>query len=158
MVSEQEHIEVILEGLTSEYDTFAIALRTRKEEYTVSEIKSLLLAQEVRTNQGTPKTTLSDAMSMNVANMSGKDKLNTAERNTNTNYIINQYNTNQNQRNNYQSNRVGKRGFGRNRGRGRYQGNKGSVVCQVCYKSRHVASHCFQRFDHYFQPSYSSYP
>lgn len=64
---------------------------------------------------------------------------------------------NQNKRNNYQSNRGGRRGFGRNKGRGWFQVNWGSIVCQVCYKPRHVASHCFHRFDHSFQLGFSSF-
>lgn len=109
-----------------------MALITRKEEYTVSEIESLLLAQEVRTNQRTLKPTESDALSMNVANMSNKEKLNIAERNVNNNYNNNQYSTNPNQRNNYQTNRGGRRGVGRNRGKGRFfQGNKSSCVCFI---------------------------
>lgn len=89
-------MEIILEGLPNEYDSFVTALRTRKEEYIVSEIESLLLAQEVRNDQGTPKPTLSDAMSVNVANVSGKEKFTNTERNNNTNYVVNQQNTYQN--------------------------------------------------------------
>lgn len=152
-VSEQEHVEIILEGLPSEYDAFSTAPRTRKEEYTVSEVESLLLAQEVRTDPSISKPTLSDALSANIANMNNKENPNSGERNTNNN----QFNTNQNQRGNYQQNIGGRRGFGINRGRGRFQGNRYSVVCQVCFKPGHVASHCFHRFDHSFQPTFSSF-
>lgn len=54
-ISEQEYIEIILEGLPKEYDAFSTALRTRKEAYTVCEVDSLLLAQEIKTDNDNSK-------------------------------------------------------------------------------------------------------
>ena len=47
-LSTKDHLEVIFNGLMKEYDNFIISIISRNDEYTVEEIKSLLLAQESR--------------------------------------------------------------------------------------------------------------
>ena len=47
-VSESEHIEVILGGLSTEYDAFVTSITTRIEPYYVAQVEAHLLAQEAR--------------------------------------------------------------------------------------------------------------
>ncbi|KAL6322290.1 hypothetical protein AAG906_005259 [Vitis piasezkii] len=47
-LSVKDHIDAITDGLPSEYDTFFLIVNSRTEDYSVEEIESLLLAQEVR--------------------------------------------------------------------------------------------------------------
>lgn len=144
---DQEHMEIILEGLSTEYDAFSTVIRTRKQPYTVCEIESLLLAQETRSDL--TKTT-TEIPSVNLTNFP-KDK------NVNTENTFYQGNT----RGNQQNFRGGRRGFSRNRGRGRfysnYQGGRLVVTCQVCYKFGHSAAEFYHRFDHNYQPPVPQY-
>lgn len=71
-VTEQEYIGTILEGLSSEYDAFSTAIRTRKEPYTLSEIESLLLAQETRSDS--TKSIIFDITSANLTTLNYKDQ------------------------------------------------------------------------------------
>lgn len=107
-VSEQEHVKIVLEGLSYEYDSFSTAIRTRKEPYTVSETESLLLAQESRTDLTKLATT--EAPSANLTTLS-------IDKNTNEDKNLTHGNT----IGNNQYFRGGMRGFQRNRGRGRFQ-------------------------------------
>jgi len=47
-ISNVEHIDVILNGLSEEYDDFIIAVLSRSDPYTADELEFLLLAQEER--------------------------------------------------------------------------------------------------------------
>ena len=47
-MSEKKHIDVIFEGLSSDYDTFILSIESRIDPYTVDDIESLLLTQEAR--------------------------------------------------------------------------------------------------------------
>ena len=46
LVSTKDHIDAILDGLPSEYETFTVSVNTRTDPYTVDEIEPFLLAQE----------------------------------------------------------------------------------------------------------------
>jgi len=41
-----DHIEVILDGLSEEYDNFVTSILSRVDPYTVEEIETLLLSQK----------------------------------------------------------------------------------------------------------------
>ncbi|KAF7813162.1 Retrovirus-related Pol polyprotein from transposon TNT 1-94 [Senna tora] len=47
-VSKHDHIEAILDGLGEDYEGFITSFSMRKDDYSVSEIEALLLAQEAR--------------------------------------------------------------------------------------------------------------
>jgi len=47
-VSTEDHLEVILDGLPEEYDSFITSVTSRLDPYTVDDIEALLLAQEER--------------------------------------------------------------------------------------------------------------
>lgn len=146
-VSEQEHVEIILEGLPTDYGSFWIAIRTRKDSYLVSEIEALLLAQETITdvlNKSSNSTTT--VPNANVASLNSKEKTSDTDKNF--------YNNNSSGfRGNFQSVRGGKRGFQKGRDRGKhFQTGRSSIVCQVCMKPGHSVAYCFYRFDHSVQP------
>ena len=45
-MSEKKHIDVIFEGLSTDYDTFILSIESHIDPYTIDDIESLLLAQE----------------------------------------------------------------------------------------------------------------
>ena len=47
-ISIEDHIEVVLNGLSDEYDSFITSVTSRLDPYTVADIEALLLAQENR--------------------------------------------------------------------------------------------------------------
>ncbi|XP_020218432.1 uncharacterized protein LOC109801728 [Cajanus cajan] len=47
-ISEEEHIEAILDGLPEEFDSFITCITSRLDPYSVDDIEALLLAQEER--------------------------------------------------------------------------------------------------------------
>ena len=47
-MSEKKHIDVIFEGLSTDYDTFILSIESHIDPYTIDDIESLLLAQEAR--------------------------------------------------------------------------------------------------------------
>lgn len=53
MVSTNDHIEFIFNGLSSDYDTSVISVNSRKDAYTIEEIKALLFTQESRIEKHT---------------------------------------------------------------------------------------------------------
>jgi len=44
----EDHVETILDGLSTKFDSFVASIMSRKESYTINEIEALLLAQEER--------------------------------------------------------------------------------------------------------------
>lgn len=100
-VSEQEHVNIILEGLPNNYDAFLTALCTRKETYLVSEIESLLLAQEIRIDRDTSKSVVANYLSANPENVNTKDKNNKTEKLPSNVYNSQMYS--QNSRSNFQT-------------------------------------------------------
>lgn len=51
ILSSKDHIEVILNGLSIEYDTFIVSVTSRTNSYTIGEIEYLLMAQEHRSEK-----------------------------------------------------------------------------------------------------------
>ena len=66
-VSESEHIEVILKGLSTKYNAFVTSITTRIEPYSVAQVEAQLLAHEARIEQATQKLNLS-SLQAHVAN------------------------------------------------------------------------------------------
>ena len=69
-LSVKDHIDVITDGLPSEYDTFFLIINSRIEDYLVEEIESLLLAQETRIEKHN-RNLNSKTASINVAQVLG---------------------------------------------------------------------------------------
>lgn len=150
-ISEQEHVEIILEGLSNNYNAFSTAIRTRKDSYSMSKIEAFLLAQETRTDSlNKSANSMTTSPSVNVASVNTKDKTTYANKN--------HYNNNSGFRGVFQFTRGGRRGFHRGRGRGRhFQAGRSPIVCQVCLKHVHSATYCFHHFDHSVQPMNPQY-
>ena len=66
-VSESEHIEVILKGLSTKYNAFVTSITTRIEPYSVAQVEAHLLAHEARIEQATQKLN-SPSLQAHVAN------------------------------------------------------------------------------------------
>lgn len=61
LISTEDHIEAVFNGLPQEYDPFVTSVMSRSEPYTVEEMEALLMAQEERIER---QKTESSAISM----------------------------------------------------------------------------------------------
>lgn len=68
-ISSTDHIEAILEGLPQEYDGFIVSMTSRKDPYTITDIESLLVAQEERIESHKKDTDLTPTLSANLAQL-----------------------------------------------------------------------------------------
>ncbi|RVX16346.1 Retrovirus-related Pol polyprotein from transposon RE1 [Vitis vinifera] len=48
ILTDKDHIDAILDGLTDEYDAFITSILARSESYTIEEVESMIMAQEAR--------------------------------------------------------------------------------------------------------------
>jgi len=122
-VSINDHIEYIFDGLTEEYDPFVASITIRKDPYTVSDIESLLLAQEARIKR---HNSYNANTSINMAQSGGRF-----------------YNS--------RGGRGGRFSNKGGRNRGRSSGIRSLVICQLCGKQGHLVGTCWYRFDKNFQ-------
>lgn len=150
-MNNNEHVESILDGLSSDYDAFITSVSTRLDPFTISEIEAHLLAQETRIE----KNQSENMLYANLANMSLRNGNFRNQYSTNSNQSNNR-NQYANTRNHYQNMNPNYNSRGRsnsqNRGRGRrgYNGNyfgRALVTCQICNKVGHLAYTCFFRYD-----------
>lgn len=73
-ITQAEHIEAIFDGLSEDYDPFIISINTRLEPYTVSEVESLLIAQEVRLEKHNKVSGTVDKILVNLTTSDSKEK------------------------------------------------------------------------------------
>ncbi|KAF7814697.1 Retrovirus-related Pol polyprotein from transposon TNT 1-94 [Senna tora] len=135
-LSTHDHVETIFDGLSEEYESFVTSISLRTEEYSVSEIEALLLAQEARVEKF-KKTVESVSANMTLVDLSK----NPPSRNQTSNQSFNR--NNGQGRGNFRNNN-----FQRGRGRSSistWQGNR--PQCQVCGKMGHIAVNCYNRFN-----------
>ena len=157
-LSVKDHIDAIIDGLPSEYDTFFLTINSRTEDYSVEEIESLLLAQEARIEKHSKRLD-SETTSINITQGSS-----------------NFGRGNFSQGRGFTSNNQFSPNFGRgnfsHRGRGGFQGkghfnnggrrswntwnnnaiaNAEKLVCQVCMKIGHSTNRRYYRYDPSFQ-------
>nr|KYP55899.1 hypothetical protein KK1_002125 [Cajanus cajan] len=139
-IDPSEHISIILDGLSSEYNSLVTSIISCTDPYTVTEIKTLLATLESRLERQKKEESDSFAMQSLQENMA---------------QFQNRFGKNQEFRiysKNPQNFRGGSnlryrdKGFGRNNGRGY---NK--VQCQVCQKPGHTTLQCYHRFNPSFQ-------
>lgn len=69
-----DHIDVILEGLSEDYNVFIVSVTSKTDPYTVNEIESLLVTQEERIEKY--KKEASPSLSANVAQVTPSPKQN----------------------------------------------------------------------------------
>uniref|UniRef100_A0A803QF40 Retrotransposon Copia-like N-terminal domain-containing protein n=1 Tax=Cannabis sativa TaxID=3483 RepID=A0A803QF40_CANSA len=162
LVTVKEHVAAIFKGLPPAYDTFVISVNSRNSPYSVAEIETLLLSQEHRmenqsreldsvnlaTNRG---SRFKPQYSPNLSNNADSRSQNPPNRNTNQGhgvwnpYAISTRNTTSGQS---FSNPAAGRGFTNLSAVSNSQAPSGSkLVCQLCSRTGHVASRCYQRFN-----------
>ncbi|KAF7841559.1 Retrovirus-related Pol polyprotein from transposon TNT 1-94 [Senna tora] len=147
-VSEHEKMHCILEGLLKEYESFVTSINLKSEPVSIWELEAYLLGQEIRLDKSSKVISSTPVPSANVASLDSKDKSNSSSKqNNNSNFGGRQYNSNNNSFNN---NNRGGRG-------GRSNGNRPFVMCQVCGRTVHIASYCYNRFDSSYQMTTEQY-
>jgi gag-polypeptide of LTR copia-type len=150
MITDQDLVIYILQGLDSEYDAFVTAFSMRQDSPSMSELHSLLLAHEARIqiNLKSLSSTSAHLLSSTqpVTDPSG---IHHSEVMYTSGHPFRGPNSNQftkNQPGHYARGRG--RGYNRSRGRGRqqFQSNDTSS-CQICLRWGHFAAHCYHHFD-----------
>ncbi|GAU31266.1 hypothetical protein TSUD_153410 [Trifolium subterraneum] len=157
-----QHLDVILEGLPTEFNTVISVIESKFDIIEMNEVKALLLAHEARLDKGKNRV-LDDAASINIASHHDTEAPNqdsdvVKPSVNNTSGTDPQYNPN----------------FGNSRGRGggRYNRGRGgrksggrtnnntnpNTQCQICHKPNHTALDCWHRHDQNFQPQNPSQP
>ena len=129
-ISEDDHIEAILDGLNEEYSSFITTVISRSNPFSVDELEALLMAQEELIERF--KKTEIGPVQAHIAQSSNNDQKSAPLQ------------------------AGGGRGNGGRRGRGRRGGrswnNSGSrPQCQLCGKIGHTVWQCYHRFDQNFQ-------
>ena len=138
MVSEQEQVDSILEGLPEEFNSFVMMVYSRFDTPTVEDVEALLLLQEAQFEKFKQELT-SPSVSANVAHTE------TNASDSNSEHESQELGT---EHYNVNANRGRGRGKGRGRGRGKGQAqNQGKVKCQICAKPNHDAINCWYRYD-----------
>ncbi|GAU47127.1 hypothetical protein TSUD_247490 [Trifolium subterraneum] len=151
-----QHIDIILEGLPSEFNSVISVVESRFESIDMDEIEALLLAHENRLDKSKKKT-IDDATSINIAqnpqsNPSPQDQLpeNTSQTDNSYGTEFSKYGNDNSRYGPYHNPARGRGGsFGRNRGgrsgsTGRNNAN-GNTQCQICSKPNHIALDCWYR-------------
>ena len=138
-ISTEDHIEVVLDGLSEEYDSFITSITSRLDPYTVADIEALLLAQENRIERN--KQSVDHILQANVASVPSS---------------FSPYNSSST----HSSSFFRPSGHAKQRfySKPRFQSSKNfpkisstasssRVQCQICGKYGHTALHCWHRFD-----------
>jgi histone deacetylase 1/2 len=139
IVSEQEQVDAILEGLPEDFNSFVMMIYSRFETPTVEDVEALLLLQEVQFEKFRQELT-KPSVSANVAQVnhsSNDSNLDAEAQESGTEH----YNVN--------ASRGRGRGKGKGRGRGRAQtsSNNGKGPCQICARNNHDAAICWYRYE-----------
>ncbi|KAF7811382.1 Retrovirus-related Pol polyprotein from transposon TNT 1-94 [Senna tora] len=157
-ISEHEHMQYILEVLPQEYESFVTSTNMKTDLTSIGKLEALLIAQEVHVDQSLKAVKSTKTPSANVALVDQKDKNNQSKSNQPGPFRA---------FNNFRGG--GRNGGGRfnnyrggsSRGRGGSNFNQGFnrpfVVCQVCSKTGHIASACYNRYDSNYQLSQQQY-
>ena len=132
-ITDEDHIEAILDGLPEEYDPFITSVLSRTDPYTVDEIEALLLAQEERLEK---HKQLNPALQTNVTS----SLIHVTSSSWN--------NPSQRGRSNNRGGRFRSRSSSQRRGAPSFQNNKSpssnsrNVQCQIYLKMGHGAPDC----------------
>ena len=152
-ISTQEHIEIILDGLPEEYNSFITAITTRRNPCTLPEIESLLFDCEARLDQRR-KDTASDSFSANVAhNQSSEQPVSSNPFTAPPGFHAAGFACFGGYRAPFTPSRGGRFGNLGPQGRGGRSGGPRAAVCNVCGRPGHEAAVCYHhRYDLIFQP------
>jgi len=138
-ISTEDHIEVVLDGLSDEYDPFITPVITRLDPYTVADIEALLLAQENRIERN--KQSVDQILQASVASVPHSFS---HYNSSSTNYPSSFHPTAPAKQRFYSKPR-----FTPSKNFPKMPSNSSStrVHCQICGKYGHTALHCWHRFD-----------
>ncbi|GAU26016.1 hypothetical protein TSUD_64040 [Trifolium subterraneum] len=139
VVSEQEQVDAILDGLPEDFNSFVMMVYSRFDTPTVEDIEGLLMLQEAQFEKFRQELA-NPNVSANVAQMESKNHH--SNQDTEDTESVNE---------SYGSNTYRGRGRGKGRARGRDKApitpNAGKVQCQICAKHNHDAANCWYRYD-----------
>ncbi|KAF7835472.1 Retrovirus-related Pol polyprotein from transposon TNT 1-94 [Senna tora] len=151
-LTNNDHIEAILEGLPEEYNSFVVSITSRLDPYSLDEIESLLVAQEEPIEKFKKEQDASSFAPMSANFVQSQNKNMKGSQNSQSSQ--NNGNFNQNTRGGSSN----FRGRGRNtRGRGAPY-NSSRPQCQVCGKVGHMAWQCYFRFDQQYISPFATAP
>ncbi|GAU13081.1 hypothetical protein TSUD_173810 [Trifolium subterraneum] len=168
-----QHVDIILEGLPSEYNSVISIVESRFESIDMDEVEALLLAHENRLDKS-KKRTIDDATSINIAQNLQPNNLAQEQPTDNSTLPDNSYGIETSKHGSentrygpYYNSARGRGGrFGRNRG-GRNGGGgranpndpNSNTQCQICFKPNHTALECWHRnYPQYQPPNNSTFP
>ncbi|KAK2354410.1 putative mitochondrial protein [Trifolium repens] len=134
------HIDVILEGLPSDYAPVVSVIESRFDLLDLDEVEVLLLAHELRLNKF-KKQTVTDMASLNLTHATPPPPSPVLEEGSSSNTKADPPPVSEDS--DYNALRGGRRG-----GRG---GRNSDLQCQVCSKTGHSALGCWHRFDPQYQ-------
>ncbi|KAK4259618.1 hypothetical protein QN277_005931 [Acacia crassicarpa] len=148
---------VILEGLPEEYDVTVKIITTQKHEVSVSEIESLLLAQEIRIEKSLIAASIDDISINLVAKSEASSAYSTnAQSHSKTQNTHTSMNPVYQDQSSFDPNR-GQQFRGKNTSGGRYRGrgSRSNLYSTHCCRSGRTYSHCYSRPD--FQSYHASH-
>ncbi|PON99029.1 LOW QUALITY PROTEIN: hypothetical protein TorRG33x02_052660 [Trema orientale] len=173
-LSTSDHIEANFSGLPDEYDNFVISVSSRKDQYSVVEIESLLMSQEARIEKHIKELDSNPSVA-NLATQSptlpilrngvSSGHYSTPHGNSNSyarggfpnrgfsgsnTFSHNPYGSSL-QRQSFQHSRSGFHGGRGGRAPWSHGNHSNKPQCQLCGKAGHVVLNCFYRFDKSFQ-------
>jgi len=131
-VPEHEQLDILVEGLPAEYESFISLINNKPELFTLDEIESLLIAQEMRLERF---KTLDNPGSLNLTHTNSQTP-------SQHNFQLHSTTSTSSQT----SHRPFQPGHDY-RGRRGGRTGRGSIQCQVCHKYGHNASICYHRFN-----------
>lgn len=149
IVSNEYLCHHIIIGHNISYESMVVSLPSRLQNVSFEELYSILLSHQVRLEQHATN----EAQVTYEANMAIKhNKCRMNEKNKDQGKG---YNLNQGSRNSYGGRGSNKNSF-RERGKGRYKGNKivlkPIITCQICFKVGHTTDECWYKHVENFLP------
>ncbi|MCH82619.1 retrovirus-related Pol polyprotein from transposon TNT 1-94, partial [Trifolium medium] len=151
-----QHMDMILEGLPSEFNSVISVVESRFESIDMDEVEALLLAHENRLNKSKKKT-IDDAASINIAQNPHSNPPTQDQSTDNLALADNSYSADPSKHgtdnprygpysgaNRGRGGRNGRGRGGRNGGGGRPPQNS-NTQCQICFKPNHTALECWYR-------------
>lgn len=149
LITDSEHIQVILDGLPEEYDSIVASILSRTDPYEISEIEALLMAIEERIERHKKPDPfgIQDLQANLMQNQQYRRDRGGGYGGNRAPSSFNSYNSS---RGGGRFRGSSSRGRGRNSNRGgRSSSNK--PQCQVCDKYAHIALNCWHRFNEKYQ-------
>ena len=151
-ISNDDHIEAILDGLPEDYDSFVTFVTSCLDPYTADDIEALLLAQE----EHFEKHKKADS-NLILANTASGPSYSFGKGRVDNSKFRGEYNNRggrSNFRGGYNSNRGGRYNNGRGNDRSNWGQNSNNSwnqnnrpQCQICGKPGHLAIDCWYRFN-----------